>query len=374
MNKKKEKTMDMNRREFLEKSACLTAGLGVFCALGPTSVAQESKPDSPVPLKKATLGRTGLEVTVISLGGTALSYSNVVDKAIEAGVNLVHTCAGYTGGENIKAVGESMKKNRDKVYLGLKAHPRSIDKDLAILNTDYVDLILPGIHSVEGVQDPELKASFDKAKEAGKAKFLGFACHRKMAEVLNAAVDTGFYDFALMGYGDQDSDEFKSAIEKARKAGMGIMSMKGIPGHIRKDPELLAAQCKKMLGEGGADVVLASMGALSDVEKYTRIARDKQAAASPSALYAATTREMETLCRMCGKCSECPKGVDICTILRCDRYANNYGDWEMARAVYQTMPKDNRVSNCISCGQCKAKCPYGIASPERLAQIDQMLA
>jgi len=374
---KGEKRVKIHRRDFIEKSVLAAAGIGLVGGISTTAnaigAASQPEPQAPVlPLRKATLGRTGLEVTVVTFGTVPLRYANVLTKGIDAGINLVHTAESYGHGAAIKAVGEAMATHRDKVTLALKTHPGSIENYLDTLQTDHVDLVVSPLHGVDAVKDPRVKESFDKMKTAGKVKFLGFACHKDMANVLSTAADMGVYDFALMGYGDMESDVFKKAVEKAKKAGMGLLSMKGLPRSVRDDAALLSAQVEKVLNEGGADTVLASMSSFEDVEKYLKIASDSQAAASSNALYAAL--QSSQLCHMCGKCSDCPKGVDICEIMRCERYALDCGWYDRAREKYQGLTTQEMASNCSNCEQCSKACPYGIASPERLARIHSLLA
>ena len=76
-----------------------------------------------------------------------------------------------------------------------------------------------------------LKAMGD-IKKQGKARFIGIATHSFQAEAVKAAVETGMYDCALVGYNFrmENVKELDEAFDLAGEAGVGILNMKSQVG------------------------------------------------------------------------------------------------------------------------------------------------
>ncbi len=84
-------------------------------------------------MRYRTLGRTGVNVSAIGLGCMMFggrtspedSYE-IIDYALDQGVNFLDTANVYNGGRSEEAVGEALKRNgrRDSVFLATKVHGR----------------------------------------------------------------------------------------------------------------------------------------------------------------------------------------------------------------------------------------------------------
>ena len=150
------------------------------------------------------LGHSGLRVSVLSLGtmtfGGLGGFSNVgatgvaearrlLDRCVEAGVNLVDTADIYSGGVSEEIVGEIVKGRRHELLIATKcrfgSEPgangagssryhilRSVDKSLSRLGTDYIDLFQ--LHGWDG-QTPleETLGALDGLVKGGKVRYIG---------------------------------------------------------------------------------------------------------------------------------------------------------------------------------------------------------
>ena len=143
-------------------------------------------------MQYVTLGKTGLKVSKIGLGGIPIQKSDVGEvKALfqalmEKGVNYVDTARGYTVSE--KLIGEALEGNRDKFVLATKSMARTREamaKDIEIslnnLKTDYIDLYQvhnPSMENLEQVlaEGGALEALLE-AKAEGKIRHLGLTAH-----------------------------------------------------------------------------------------------------------------------------------------------------------------------------------------------------
>jgi predicted aldo/keto reductase-like oxidoreductase len=78
------------------------------------------------------------------------------------------------------------------------------------------------------------------------------------------------------------------------------------------------------------------------------------------------------VCRLCNQCmGHCGQGVAIADILRCERYATDYGERERARQLYAQL--DKRADACLVCGSCLPHCPQGLNVPAKLADAHRLL-
>lgn len=151
-------------------------------------------------MDRRPLGRTGLTVPALCLGGAAIGQqygpvavaevADTVDRALDAGIDFVDTSAYYGRGESERILGEVLAGRRDRVTLCTKAG--RLDRDLfdfipagvracvegslRRLRTDHVDVLLA--HDIEFADDPErvfaetVPALHDLKRE-GKCRFVG---------------------------------------------------------------------------------------------------------------------------------------------------------------------------------------------------------
>ncbi len=216
-----------------------------------------------------TLGRTGWRASRLVFGcGAALSGSRrdeLLDAAFEAGINVFDV--GFRGyyRDAEKNLAPFLKRHRDEVFLISKAKvlpdagpgesltarqrreaagewTRSIDASLRELGVDHVDAYyLMAANNVDLVASEEIRAAFQRAKDAGKVRHLGLSTHQNAERVLDAATRGGGYDLAMIAItpggwydwknrkileGSKPMVELQPVLERARAAGIGLIGMK----------------------------------------------------------------------------------------------------------------------------------------------------
>ncbi|MEW6493453.1 MAG: aldo/keto reductase [Cyanobacteriota bacterium] len=150
-------------------------------------------------IPRRPLGRTGVDVSAIGLGGYDLgkapdleTATRIVHEAIDAGINFMDNAWEYHQGRSEEWMGKALQGRRDKVFLMTKVctHGRDaqvamqqLEESLRRLKTDYLDLWQ--IHEVIYYNDPELIfrpngaiEAIEKAKQQGKVRFVGFTGHK----------------------------------------------------------------------------------------------------------------------------------------------------------------------------------------------------
>jgi predicted aldo/keto reductase-like oxidoreductase len=131
---------------------------------------------------------------------------------------------------------------RDKQYKQLIL--RSVDQSLQRIGTDHLDLLMcpHGANTAFELQNfPEIFEAFETLKKSGKVRHLGVSAHTDPAGVLNAAIDSGVYSVAMVAYNVVNDKRVAPAIERAKKADLGVIAMKVArpvhPGRNAPDPE-----------------------------------------------------------------------------------------------------------------------------------------
>ena len=172
---------------------------------------QRKTPEQMI-VPKRTFGKTGVNVSILSLGGVLGIYDqSIFRQAFKMGVTYWDTADSYARGNNEKAIGEYFAKfpnDREKVFLVTKAAPsdpqkltEKLNASLQRMNTSYIDMYF--IHSVRDVKNEltnEIKAWAEKAKAKGKIRFFGFSAHKNMENSMLAAAKLGWIDGIMMSY------------------------------------------------------------------------------------------------------------------------------------------------------------------------------
>ncbi|HRQ42712.1 MAG TPA: aldo/keto reductase [Chloroflexota bacterium] len=145
------------------------------------------------------LGRTGVPVSKICLGCMNFGWKTaeaesveIIDRALERGINFVDTANVYARGESETIVGQALKRNgkREQIVLATKVHGRMDDDDILAagnnrrhiiaqceaslkrLQTDYIDLYQIHRPRADTPIDETLHA-LDDLIRAGKVRYIG---------------------------------------------------------------------------------------------------------------------------------------------------------------------------------------------------------
>ena len=250
----------MRRREFIQTGAAAAAAT-TLAGTGGASAAQA--PATPAPTAKAAelprraLGKTGVEVTIVNAGTWRApgSLDRLLRYGFSKGVRYFDTAAGYHTEDRFKAWFAAEPKVRNQIFLVTKDHVRSpgqminqIDKRLAALGTDYIDLLFfhgLGSDQVDWPKSKEMKEAAEAIKKTGKVKFVGFSTHdRTKAEQLQNAAEGGFVDAIMIAHSPwlKKDDPINRALDACYKRNIGLVSMKQMAGHTQvknEVPELL---------------------------------------------------------------------------------------------------------------------------------------
>ena len=242
----------MDRRGFMRVLvAAATAGATGACAsVGGESEQQQRPKKAAIP--RRVLGKTGVKVSVLILGGVVAMKEAPTEKfhpaelanaALEAGINYFDTAPAYGGGQSERNYGEVLATRRKEVFLATKTGNRSYDgamreveASLKRLHTDRLDIL-----QIHGVRAKEDFAKWDKPNGVMKAlhklrdekvtRFIGVTGHES-AESMRSAIEAFDFDTVLTTFNPtaRRRSYQELVLGLARKKRMGILAMKVMGG------------------------------------------------------------------------------------------------------------------------------------------------
>jgi aryl-alcohol dehydrogenase-like predicted oxidoreductase len=203
-----------------------------------------------VAMKYRMLGKTGLRVSVISLGtmvhaghfGPMKDEESLgaIETALELGVNFIDTSDAYGAGYSETLLGNALKGRRDKVILATKGGnvmtganrgqrvfepdyiSRVMDESLQRLGTDYIDLYQLHNPTVEVIEKGEVWSVLERAKQAGKIRHYGVSIN-SMEEGI-AAVKDGRAETIQVEYNLLAQEPAEKIFPLAEQANVGIIA------------------------------------------------------------------------------------------------------------------------------------------------------
>ncbi len=384
----------IDRRDFMKTSL---AGFGGLFFLPQMDVKQEGRVVESKGKGRRfvyrTLGRTGIRLPVINMGVMNTDNPNLVRVALDSGMVMLDTAQTYQRGQNEGMIGEVLKgRPRDSYVLATKARLpndqktglyteeateeaflKKVDISLKNLGLDYVDIYYH--HNVwkreSALYEPILKA-LEKVKKAGKTRFVGITTHMNEPEVIQAAIDSKFYDVILTSYHYEQKHypQVRESIARAAQAGIGIVGMKAIRGGSRQVPSTKnpSAALKWVLQDPNVTTIVPGFTTFEEMRVDLDVAenplltepekKDLEKMASNSSLY----------CQGCRQClGQCPEHLPIPDLMRAYMYTYDYRNLTHAQDLVASLTLPQRV--CEGCFSCQVKCSVGLNVSGKIREV-----
>lgn len=326
-------------------------------------------------MSKVTLGMTGITVEKNGFGCLPIQRismeqaGRLLRKAYDNGVEFFDTARAYSDSE--EKIGRALHDVRHRIILATKTHAKTgeelrehLDTSLRLLQTDYVDLYQ--LHNAQRCIRPGdgsgLYEAMLEAKRQGKIKHIGITTHR--FEVAQQAIGSGLYETLQFPFCYLANEKDLAVVEACKKAGMGFIAMKALSGGLITNSAAAYAYLDQF------DHVLPIWGVQRESELDEFLSYIDVSPGLTDALKAVIDRDREQLqgefCRGCGYCMPCPAGIEINNCARMSLMIRRAptAAWtdEVGRA------RMDKIKDCLNCGACKAKCPYGLDTPRLLRE------
>lgn len=328
-------------------------------------------------MKKVLLGSTGMEVSVIGMGGIPIqrvSEEEAIDIIIECkkqGINFIDTARAYTVSEEY--IGKGLKAaGRENFYIATKAMSfdynsmkKSIEESLNTMDIDYIDLYQ--IHNVVTKQQMETFLSDEgalralkEAKEKGIVKHIGITGH--IRELLMEAIDNDEFETVQFPFNPVEPQGTELLL-KALQKGMGTIAMKPMAGGAFDHPLL---SLKYIMNSDLITISIPGMDSTKQVVENAQIGIKSEPLTDEE--QDIINKEVESLgtefCRRCGYCKPCPEGIDIPNVFTFESYVIRYNMPEYGKLKYNQL--SSKADDCVRCRKCERKCPYNLPIVEKL--------
>lgn len=380
-------------------------------------------------MKYRTLGKTGLKVSEIGLGGEWLQRHNtqevkaVIDRCAQAGINILdcwmsepqvrsNIGAAIAGSRErwiIQGhIGSTWQKGQYVRTRDLSVVKPAFEDLLMRLQTDYIDLGM--IHFVdepaefERIMQGAFIAYVRQLKKEGRIRHIGLSTHNpavgKLAacsgeiEMILFSVNPAFDMLPAMEDLDQlfgsDYEESCSGIAPERaqlyricqQENVGITVMKGYAGgrlfSAEASPFGVALTPVQCLHYALTRPAVASVMVGYDTPRHVDEAVAYETAAEEerdyaSVLASAPKHAYYGQCTYCGHCAPCPVGIDIAMVNKLSDLA------AMQAEVPQSLREHYRyltvnADQCIGCRSCESRCPFGVPIAARMEQTKALFA
>jgi predicted aldo/keto reductase-like oxidoreductase len=333
------------------------------------------------------LGKTGLRLSPVSFGAITVSSlscdetRDLVERAIGAGINYFDTAHSYA--DTSSKLGKLLPEIRDSAYLGAKVLDRTCGEayqrlisSLEDLSVDSTDIMW--LHAVdkEETLDQVLGEggaieALIRCREEARTRFLGITGHRP--DLIARAVLRFPFDVVMTPVNYHYRYSFGAEmglIPLCKSKEVGIVAIK--PRAYQTLPDMRTSY-RYVLGLGVTTVIPhgspsemdAAISVIGDLDEMGKEEEARLLSGSP---------ELEGVCRQCGYCLPCPRGVNIPYILklgdiwhgphRVKERNPGYAIQTWAREAYAKLGIGG--DSCDSCGECEKRCPFGVKIVEQL--------
>ncbi len=404
------KNKGVSRRRFIGGAATgvVSAGLGLTgCSRAISQEAEAVEPETTASeISYRVLGRTGLKIPLISFGVMNSDNPDLLRRAFDLGLNHLDTAHVYLRGNSERVIGEVIEQrgNRDSVYVATKmrfARDRErlvfadeatarepapteeslfqqLETSLERLRTDYIDILyLHSCYSPAMATYEPLMSALVKAKEQGKARFIGVSTHSDEPNVIRAAVDAGVYDVVLTSYNylQDHKDAVGDAIAYAAGKGVGVVAMKTQGGKRLNQQEGVEinhqAALKWVFANPHVCTAIPGMTTFEQMDSNCSVMADLELSESEKReLKLASLLPGTYFCQSCRECvPTCPERVEIPSLMRAYMYAEAYGNTIQAEETIGTVPQNRGLRVCADCTSCQARCRRDLPIAERLREM-----
>lgn len=323
-------------------------------------------------MRNITLGMTGITTPQNAFGALPIQRVSLetavklLRRAHKGGMTFFDTARAYSDSE-IK-VGAAFEGMRDKVYIASKTQAKTpdqfwkdLDTTLTNLKTDYLDIYQ--FHCVSRCYAPGdgtgMYEAMLEAKKQGKIRHIGITAH--LIAVAEEIAASGLYETLQFPFSYLASEREIALVRACEEKNMGFIAMKGLAGGLLTNSRACMAfmsqfealpiwgiqreeELDQWLSFFSEDVIL-------DDEISAFIEEDKKALQGD-------------FCRGCGYCMPCTAGIQINQCARMSQLIRRAPSENFKGEFWQK--EMAKIEDCVDCGLCKSKCPYGLDTPNLL--------
>ena len=323
-------------------------------------------------MQTVRLGKTDLTVSKNGFGALPIQRvgideaCRILRKAYDGGINYFDTARFYTDSE--EKIGLALSDVRENIIISTKTMRTDVDgfwrelnESLSLLKTDYIDIYQ--FHNPPFCPKPGdgtgLYEAMLEAKAKGMIRHIGITSHKlKIAE---EAVRSGLYETLQFPFSYLASDKEEALVRLCEENDVGFICMKALAGGLITRSDIAYAYL--------AEYPVAPIWGIQrerELDEFLSYNENPPKLTEERLAYIKKEREELSgeFCRGCGYCMPCPVGIEINNCARMSLMLRR-APTAMSLTPDQ-QEKMKKIEDCINCGQCKAKCPYGLDTPNLL--------
>ena len=327
-------------------------------------------------MKNITLGRTGITVPQNGFGALPIQRVSIDEavtilrKAYSGGMRFFDTARAYSDSE-IKlgaAFGDGYVE-RDKIIIATKTaakKPEDFWKDLETsltnLKTDYIDIYQ--FHMMNECWRPGdgtgMYECMLEAKKQGKIRHISGTAHK--IGVAREIVESGLYDTLQYPISYLADDKEIELIRLCNEHNVGLICMKGLAGGLITNSKAAMAFISQFDGA----VPIWGIQREKELDEWLSYMEDTPQYSGEIKEFIENEKKSLSgdFCRGCGYCMPCTVGIQI---NQCNRMSLMLRRAPSAGWLSEYWQSEmEKVSQCIECGACMPRCPYGLNIPELL--------
>ena len=323
-------------------------------------------------MQTVRLGKTNITVSKNGFGALPIQRVSkdeaigILRKAYEGGINYFDTARFYTDSE--EKIGLALSDVRENIIISTKTMRtdvegfwRELDESLTLLKTDYIDIYQ--FHNPPFCPKPGdgtgLYEAMLEAKRLGKIRHIGITSHK--LTIAEEAVRSGLYETLQFPFSYLASEKEEALVRLCEEMDVGFICMKALAGGLITRSDAAYAFLANY-------PVAPIWGIQRERELDEFLSYNANPPEMTEEIKAYIDRERDELkgdfCRGCGYCMPCPVGIQINNCARMSLMIRRAPiDAQLSKASQAMMKK---IEDCIECGQCKSKCPYGLDTPNLL--------
>ena len=323
-------------------------------------------------MEMVRLGKTEIMVSKNGFGALPVqrvdmqTAGRILRKAYDNGINYFDTARAYSDSE--EKIGNSLADVRENIIISTKTMAKTVEgfwadleMSLEKMKTDYVDIYQ--FHNPPFCPKPDdgsgLYEAMLEAKKQGKIRHIGITSHS--LAIAEEAVESGLYETLQFPFSYLASEKEEALVHLCREKNVGFICMKALAGGLITRSDVAYAYL--------AQFPVAPIWGIqkeSELDEFLSYNENQPALTEDRLAY--IEKEKKELagdfCRGCGYCMPCPVGIEINTCARMSLLLRRSpAAGHLSRAGQAKMKK---IEECIECGQCAAKCPYGLDTPNLL--------
>ena len=324
-------------------------------------------------MRNVTLGNTGIVVPQNGFGALPIQRDDletskkILRRAYEGGMRYFDTARAYSDSE--EKLGAAFDGMRDKIYIATKTAaktPEGFWKDLETslknLRTDYIDVYQ--FHMVTQCYRPGdgtgMYECMQEAKAKGMIRHIGVTSHR-VAVAMECAT-SGLYETMQFPFSYLADEKDIALVKRCEELNVGFIAMKGLAGGLITNSEAAMA----FMIEYPNVIPIWGIQRINELEEWLAFF-DKEPEMTPQIKEFIENEQKELsgdFCRGCGYCLPCAAGIEINNCARMSLMIRRAPSAGWLSPEWQE--KMEKIDNCINCGACMSRCPYGLKTPELL--------